>query len=307
MIKNIEDVKSLCELGLKNLPGVRSMSFTDAANINEYGVLNPLATIYKVAYRNWSGEIRDEHQLSRAGDYYVKSIEVYVPRYRAVCERIIEELMDRKVAVFATDKNGQDHQIHFATFSSKMSTGRRGGDSNGYVWTFTGKDRKKRFLGSLDEVDMTGESGVPPAADEPNLSPAPDPETPMFESCCVTVLVTPIPEAPLPTGNILNLNKFVTVAGSGEKYFIDKDGTSILLTASLFRERIIGDGSYTYTLSHDYDPDKVIINRTQNTIIRELAPPPTEIHTFDIQGDQLILPEDWPLEPGEYVEIYQVA
>lgn len=307
-IKDIETIKSLCELGLKNVPGIRTLSFTDSRNMSALGQIAPGSTIYSVSFRSWSGQVDDDHSTSGAGDSYTKTATIYVPRYRYTCERIIQELVDRKVVVFVTDRNGDQHVIHYARFASRFSTGKRAGDSNGYEWSFSGRDRKKRFFANLSLTELTGEGYTPAAGDQGPLEPAEDPAIPVLEDCCVTVLVTPVPEAPLPEGNILNLNKFVTVAGTGEKYFIDKNGRSMKLGgAGLSKERILGTGAAIYTLTNNYDPDKVIINRTQNVLIRELSPPPTEIHTFNIVDDQLILPTDWPLEAGEYIEIYQVA
>lgn len=307
-IKDIEDIKSLCELGLKNVPGIRTLSFTDAKNMSALGEIAPGSTIYSVSFRSYSGQVDDDHSTSGAGDSYTKTATIYVPRYRYTCERIVQELVDRKVVVFVTDRNGDEHVIHYARFASRFSTGKRAGDSNGYEWTFSGRDRKKRFFANTSLTELTGEGYTPAAGDQGPLEPAEDPAIPVLEDCCVTVLVTPVPEAPLPEGNILNLNKFVTVVGTGEKYFIDKHGVSIKVSGGGMKiERVLGSGASVYTLTRDYNPEKVIINRTQNVLIHEAAPPPTEIHTYHIDGDQLILPDDWPLESGEYIEIYEIA
>jgi hypothetical protein len=278
------------------------------SNVSVLGNIAPGSDVYNISFRKWSGSVDSDHNESAAGDFYTKSAQIYVPRYRYLCERIIDELVDRKVYVFATDRNGDEHQISGAKFRSKFSTGKRASDSNGYEWTFTGTDRRKRFTAATTIKELTGNDYIPPPADTGEIGPADDPTIPIADGCCITILSTPIPDAPLAEGNILNLNKFVTVDGTGEKYFIDKHGKSIKLGgAGLSKERIIGTGASVYALTNIYDPDKVIINRTQNVLIRELSPPPTEIHTFNIVDDQLILPDDWPLDSGEYIEIYQVA
>lgn len=307
MIKDIQDIKSICELGLTNFSGIRSLSFTDVANMSVLGHVAPGSTVYKVDFRRFTGELTDDYNSSRAGDYYIKRASIFVQRYRAAAERIIEELKDRKVVVFVKDNNNVEHRIDYAIFSSKFTTGKSGKDAQGYEWTFEGVDRRIRFFADASLNDLTGDVYTPPAPDNDDVGPAPDPESPPgVNYCCVTILLTPIPEAPLPTGNILYRGKFVTTLDDGSRYFIDKNGNSIQLGgANIVRERVEGDGSYIYALSETFDPDKVLVNRTQNVLYR-VDGTPTAIDTFDIQGGDLILPSDWPLESGEYIELYQI-
>jgi hypothetical protein len=127
------------------------------------------------------------------------------------------------------------------------------------------------------------------------------------EACCITILTTPIEYTPTPTGNLLHKNKVVTVAATGDKYFIDKNGIAILLSANGFtKERVEGTGASVYTLSTTYAQDRILVNRTQNVI----SPAPLALtlpETFHIAGNQLYLPDDYPLEPGDYIEIYKTA
>lgn len=270
------------------------------------GDITPGSDIYNVKFRRWSGSISDEHSDGAGGDYYTKTAQIYVPRYRYTCERIVQELMDRKVVVFVTDNNGDDHTIMFANFRSAFTTGARSSDSNGYTWTFTGRDRKKRFFASQTVIELLSTVYVPPPGDVGTISPAPDPTAAAAEACCITILATPIPEPPLPTGNILNLNKVVTVV-TGAKYFIDKNGDSILLSSGgMMKERIEGTGAAIYSLSNTYDADRIIVNRTQNVLYHN--DPITDVDQFKlVDGNVLHLNAGYPLEAGEYIEIYNVA
>ena len=271
------------------------------------GTIAPGVTIYTVAFRRWTGEFSEDYNSSKAGDYYIKKVEAHIQRYRYMAQKIVQELKDRKVIVFVTDINGDNHRIDYAKFSSRFSTGKNRKDTNGYIWTFIGVDRKVGFYPDATYSNPTGDEYTPPPADERPPDPAPDPTLPPGTGgCCVTIIRTPIPETPTEEGNILYLNKFVTVAGTGAKYFIDRDGKSILLGgATMTKERIDGTGASTYTLSETFDPEKCIVNRTQNMLYR-VNGTPTEIDTFDIVGGDLILPTDWPLEVLEYIEIYQI-
>lgn len=308
IIKDISNIERLCKTGLSHLPGIRHLSFTDARNVSVLGNIAPGSDVYIVEFQKWSGEITEDPSSSRAGDSYTKRAECFVPRYRYLAERIVQELKDRKVVCFVVDHNGDEHRIDGARFASKYASGKQASDNGGYLWTFTGRDRKVRFFADATLKELTGNDYIPPAADDTELYPAPDPTIAVADSCCVTILSTPIPEAPLDEGNILNLNKFVTVAGTNEKYFIDRTGKSILLSGGgIVKERIEGSGASVYALSKMFNPEKVIVNRTQNFLVRDADPPPTEIHTFNIVDDQLILPDDWPLESGEYIEIYEIA
>ena len=129
---------------------------------------------------------------------------------------------------------------------------------------------------------------------------------PILIARCITILQTPIPESPLLTGNILNLNKVVTTV-SGEKWFIDRNGDALMLSSGgLLKERIEGNGTAIYNLSGTYDdPDRLIVNRTQNVLFR--SDPITDIDQFNIVENVLHLNANYPLEPGEYIEIYKTA
>lgn len=305
MLQDLNSIESICTLGLVNMPGIRELSFVDAADMSVLGNIAPGATYYNIKFRRHTGSFSDKHQRNNGGDYYVKTAEIYVPRFRYKCERIVQELVDRKVIVFVTDNNGDQHRIDYAQFTSEFDTDSNPNGSNGYLWTFTGKDRKKRFFASLSTKELTGEEYTPPAGDEGEFSPAPEPYEPVAEDCCITILVTPIPEPPLASGNILNRNKVVTVSGTGEKYFIDKEGNAILLSSGGMVKEIVSGTGDTFTLSLDFDPDRCIVNRTQNVLRRdELL---SDIDTFDIDGNTLYLPAAWPLESGDYIEIYKTA
>jgi hypothetical protein len=215
--------------------------------------------------------------------------------------------MDRKVICYVVDNNGEEHRIMFAAFASNQNSGAQSSNRSGYEWTFTGRDRRKRFFAYTTLKELTGDEYVPPPGDTGELQPAPDPTVPTAEACCITILVTPIPEAPLATGNILNLNKVVTVATTGEKYFIDKHGNALLLSSGgLLKERVEGTGAAIYNLSGVYDPDRIIVNRTQNVLWYN--DPITDVDQFKIvDGNVLHLNSNYPLEPGEYIEIYKTA
>lgn len=306
MIK-ISEVKSICELGLKNRVGIRSLAITDQENYSNLGQLAPGAEVYSIAFTKWSGSYMEDGQTSQAGDYYVQTAKVVVPRYRYVCDRLVRELKDRRVVVFVTDMNGDEHTMTGARLRSRFSTGEKPGDKAGYEWTFAGQGTKKDFYQQFNLLEFTGTDGYQEGGDfEQPLEPDGGPPTGP-EACCITILTTAIEFTPTPTGNSMHRNKVVTVAATGEKYFIDKNGISIRLSSTLSKERVVGTGAAVYTLSEVYDPEKTIVNRMMDVLVHEDSPPPEDIRTFNIDGDQLQLPTDWPLEPGEWIEVYKVA
>lgn len=303
----LTDIESFCKSQLTNLPGIKSLSLVDASNVSAVGDIAPGATVYKIEFRRWSGGISDKGSKSRSGDYYTKTATIYVPRFRYATENIVRKLKDRKVVVLVVDNNGENHRIDFAEFISEMSTGEGYTESNGYRWTFTGVDRKVAFFADAPEqVLFTGDEYIAPEPDQGIL--APDTGGPnVVEACCITVLTTPILFTPEATGNVMHRNKVVTVAATGEKYFIDKNGVSILLAGNGFiKERIDGNGASEYPLASSYDPNRVIVNRTQNVLTPGTAPL-INIDTFTIEDNILYLPNAWPLESGEYIEIYKTA
>lgn len=308
MIKGVVSIESLCKLGLGNLPGIRSITFTDYNNYDNLGALAPGSDVYSISFSKWSGSYDKSFGTAAAGDFYTQMAKVIVPRYRYTCEKLVAELMDRKVIAFVTDTNGDEHTLVGARFRSNFQTGTKPGDKAGYEWTFTGQTANKSFLKYFESVLFSGGDGYIENDDTTfeyeGAGPTPGG---LPEACCITVLTTPIEYTPTGTGNLLHKNKVVTVAATGDKYFIDKNGIAILLSQNGFsKERVEGTGAHIYTLSTTYAEDRVLVNRTQNVLYPD-TPTLTRVDTFHIDGDQLILPEEYPLEPGDYIEIYKTA
>lgn len=287
------------------MPGIKSLSIVDARQMSALGDIAPGTTMYKIEFRQWSGSISYKHHKSSAGDYYVATAKVYVPRMRFVTENIITELVDRKVIVFVTDINGHNHRINYAEFSSDGSTGEGPASSNGYEWTFEGKDRRKRFFATLEAIPLSGNETVLPGVDSPTYSsipPLPEVEVP----CCPTILTTPILEPPLAVGNILNRSKFVKME-DGRQWFIDKNGLSIELSGggTTAYEQIVGTGATTYTISMDmsnYDTNTHIISRNGIILVRNAAL--NEVNQFDINGQDISVM--LPLATDEIIQIYKI-
>jgi hypothetical protein len=301
---NLEDIKSFCKLGLTMVPGIKTLKIVDAREMSALGDINPGATIYNIEFRRHTGSFSHDHKKSAAGDYYTNTARVYVPRYRFMTENMVTELMDRKVIVFGVDKNGEEFSIYFAEFRSQFTTDDKPSGSNGYTWTFTADDRRRRFYPILDTIELTGNEDVvgPPDVGDPEPNePGPSGE----ENCCVTILTTAVPEVPPPSGNILNRNKFVKTV-DGRTFFIDKNGLSIELGAGSSQYELIeGDGSSVYETSFDFadfDDKNYILSR--NGVILQHASPLTEINQYSVGGSSISLPI--PLEISEIIQIWKI-
>jgi hypothetical protein len=286
------------------LPGIKQLQIADARDMSSFGDLSPGATLYNIQFRQWSGSFSQSHGSSQAGDYYTLKAECYVPRMRFMTEHIISELMDRKVVVFVIDKNGEQHRINWASFSSNGGTGAGPSESNGYRWTFTGRDRRKPFFADFTVIDLTGNENVVPGPDVPDLEPNPGPES-TDTGCCITILTTPVAEAPPASGNILNRNKFVRM-DNGRQFFIDKNGLSIEIGGGTTEyELITGTGLSTYTITMDmtdFGPEKFIISR--NGVVMVADPTLIPINSFMVDGQDITLA--LPLETDEIIQIYRI-
>lgn len=302
---NLTDVVSFCKQGMRMMPGIKSLSIVDARRMSNLGDFAPGTTVYKIDFRQWSGGISYKPGKSRAGDFYTVQAKVYIPRFRFETENIITELVDRKVVVFATDMNGENHRINYAEFSSEGDTGENATNSNGYVWTFTARDRRKRFFANYDAIPLTGNDNVLPDPETPQYSPVP-PLPSVETGCCVTILTTPLPAEPLPSGNILNRNKFVRMV-DGRQWYIDKNGLSIEIAGGggTAYEQIIGTGATSYTITMDmtaFDTHTHVISRNGVILLRNAAL--SEISHFEISGQDITLAI--PLESGEIIQIYKI-
>jgi hypothetical protein len=291
---------------LTNIPGIKSLQLLKESSLNEYGQILGGATFYNIAFRKWSGSVSTKTTTARSGDYATKTASIYIPRHRFVVEKMVKQLRNQKVVVYITDQNDEIHRIDGARLTSEMSSDDSPSGSNGYRWTFTGQDRMVDYYINPVQNALTGDEYVTPEGETGSVGP--DTGGPsVVDACCITILTSPIAYVPTPTGNLLHKNKVVTVAATGDKYFIDKNGIAILLSANGFtKERVEGTGAHIYTLSSTYLEDRVLVNRTQNVLYPD-TPTLTNIDTFHIDGDQLILPEEWPLDVGEYIEIYKTA
>lgn len=301
---DIEDITKFCHEGLTMLPGITTLHIVDAREMSNLGDLAPGATVYKIEFRQWTGGVTYKPNKSKAGDSYTIQAKVYVPRMRFMTENLITELVDRKVIVFVKDRNGEDHRLNYAQFASQGDTGAAPPDSNGYEWTFTADDRRKRFFAFVDTIALTGNEVVTGPPDVPDPTPN-DPTPGTDEACCITILTSPVATAPPSAGNILNRNKFVRMT-NGRQFFIDKNGLSIELGAGTTQYEVVnGDGSITYTLTTDvtdFDPKNFIFAR--NGVVMVADPSLNAINGFLITGQDMTLPI--PLESGEIIQIYRI-
>lgn len=302
----LDHVRSRCELGLSNQVGIKSLQLVAESDFNDLGQIVPASDVYDISFASWSGSFAENSASNQAGEYYTRTAEITIPRYRALATRIIRELKDRRVVVKVVDRNGDIHIIHNARIQSEYSTGSRPGDKSGYRWRFTGQSAGKAFYNfSSIGLFLGGDGYVPGDLSSPAF--VPNPTTPGgIDACCITILTTPILFTPEASGNSMHRNKVVTVAATGDKYFIDKLGYAIKLSSgSVIKERVIGTGAAVYNLTLITDAANTIVNRTQNVL--KLEAPPGGIADYNIVDGQLILSDDWPLEAGEYVEVYKLA
>lgn len=302
----LSSVNSICEAGLSNLPGIRKLEIVGTQDFNDFGQIVPGATVYNIVFSQGTGSFGESTSSNAAGDYYNRSANIFVPRYRATTTKIIRTLKDRTCVIKVTDANGDVHIIHNAKLRSEYSTGKKGGDRSGYEWTFSGQTAGKAFYNFSEIAVLTGGDGYLPG-DFSSPSFVPNPTTPGgVEACCITILTTPILFTPAAEGNTMHQNKIVTVAATGDVYFIDKLGYSKKLSSGgVIKERIIGTGASVYSLTQITNAANTVVNRTQN--ILKLEAPPEGVADYNIVDGELILPTEWPLEPGEYVEVYKLA
>lgn len=317
----IESVKKICQDGGKQVGGVKSVRFTDMQNL----ILgaNPLeiADIYTINFRKFTGRYSDTTKDSRSGQYDEQFCSFYIPRFRFSVEVIRKKLKDRPIGVIVTDWLNNTYVMNDATLFINFDTGTTLGDDNGYNVEIISK---KQGVGNFNvnilpglmlnegqggggSVDFGGGAGT-----------IPDGSSNPIEDCCVLINQTTIPTAPAATGNVFNKNRIVTT-DDGEKFFIDKNGNSILLNdnkSNVKYEKIIGDGSSVYTPSVidlttiDVPQAQLIVERfgslMQYTATHNPADP-DGAKKWSVDDTDLTLSTVFPLESWEYIQLLKIA
>lgn len=301
----LENIVTRCaETDSQNSGGAYKLQVTDLSNYNEDGTIEGGSTIYDIAFKEFSGEMNIVSATGRAGDYLRVSFIFTIPRNRFTANLFRSQLRDRRVYAVITDYNEDTYHIIGAKLQSDFTSGKLKSDLNGYTFRLEGVSTQRPYNIFAAVQSLSGDEGtVDGGGFGGEISEEPGPDAPV-EACCITILQSVIDYTPTPTGNLANRNRVVTTY-LGEKYFIDKLGNAIKLSASVAKERVEGDGSNVYTLSTITDPANTIVNRTQNVLF--LADPPSDIDQYNIDEGELHLSPDWPLMAGEYIEIYKIA
>lgn len=301
---DIQNIESMCKLNLRQLGGIKRLRITDFLNFNGIGI-SAGAEIYTIHFRPFTASFMDDGKSSKSGDYHTGTARAYIPRHRFLAEKLVMELADRRCIVYALDYNGTEHILYGAKFQSKYETGSQLADSNGYEWEWSMDYVKKPFLGGKLIVELSGDEGVT-APEDPGgtvIGPGPSPP-PSSNECCITIHVTPIAYVPTPTGNIAHRNKMIFSSSDGNKYFIDKNGASMLMGSGTLYESFTGPapGGVPTTISLA-NPSKLIV--AKNGVIMNYDPSLSQPYSYNIVGGSVI--PFLGLEDGDFLQIYQIG
>lgn len=301
---NIQNINSLEADGLYHQVGsIKRLQLTDIANIGLD--FNPAvsAQVYDISFRAYTCKHSEVDRKTRAGTIINQKIEAFIPRRRWSVELMRRKLRDKRIAAIATDFHDNKYVLQGRIFVN-FSTGIRPGESNGYSLVIEGSSTGRNYVLSFGEYVIYNQEGYSGGADFSQETVAVDPPVYAAGDCCVTIQQTPVAVAPSPTGNVVNLNKMVTTA-QGEKYFIDKDGNSIMLSNDMIKEVIPGnDTDWTYPLSTIVDNTRLFALRQNMSLLQ--TDTPIDIGHYNVDASQLILPEAWPLEASETVTLIRI-
>lgn len=210
-----------------SLSGIRTLIYTDMTNVIGYGPgsLPPApgtpadyvssAAVYQIAIQRYSGTVGRESGSDNGGDYVISRISGFVPKTRREVDTLLRRFKNRYFAVIGIDRHGMQHQLFNARASYRHTTGTAPGEPHGYQITFTAPEH---FI-----LPAVGGEGIPGYTD-PVDPVIPEPAT----DCCAEIKPIQIAYTPLPSGNVSDLNRFVTTP-TGAVYFIDHNGRGVLL------------------------------------------------------------------------------
>lgn len=302
-ILSIPNIQTLDAIGLyKQVGSIKQLRITDVDNIGiDRNAMIP-GNVYTIDFRQYSCGYNEEEKKTRAGAYIEHRVDAYIPRYRYAMEVMRRKLRNRRVYVLATDWHDNVHKF-VGRITIGFETGKRPGDSNGYSISITGASTGKDYVLVFPVYYSIGDEGYTGGSDFTQNTVEVSPPMYSAADCCVTIQETPVAVAPTPTGNVVNLNRMVTTV-TGERYFIDKDGVSIRMSNDIIREVVQGTNSSTYPLTNITDWQRTIAIRTTNTLMRSVNP--ADISHYNVDSGSLILPDIFPLEVGEYVEVIKL-
>jgi len=316
----ITSVPKLHVDGFKQLGSISKVYFTDMANLELGWDPETMTDIYEINFRDYSGSYTDTSRDSRAGVYDVQRVDFFVPKKRFSVEVIRQKLRDRKIGVIVYDAEGHIFALENATILISYESGRQLSDSAGYTFEIEAQKTGRGYTVLYQIIDLVGEEGSEGGSGDFGGGPVdlPDGGSNPVDDCCVLIHQTTIPEAPPASGNVFNKNRIVTT-DAGAKYFIDKNGNSILLNDSIANtayERIQGTGASAYTpeiidLTAIVAPQRQLIVERFGAVMQY-----TESHTpgdpegpkkWTVEDTDIILDNVFPLETWEYIQILKIA
>lgn len=318
----IQSVKKLSQESVKKqVGGIKSILLTEMSNLILGNDPMMISDIYEINFRKFSGRYSDSTRDSRAGQYDEQSATCYIPGFRFSVEVIRQKLRDRKVGAIITDWMGNVHIMRNATVSISFDTGSTLGDSSGYNFELRASKHGAGLfnVNVLADIQLLEGPGVEGSVDfGGGAGSVPDGGSNPVQDCCILIHQTTIPAAPPASGNVFNLNRIVTT-DDGEKYFIDKNGNSILLNdskANVRYEKIQGDGGAVYTpsvidLTAVQVPQAQLIVERFGAVMTYTAShnpsDPDGAKKWTIDDTDLVLSNVFPLESWEYVQLLKIA
>ncbi len=304
---DIENIESLCALGISNVGGLQKLRVTDQSNIGISGI-EPGAIFYDISFTRSTGRYSEKHNRSRAGEYNTVQAQAFIPRKRFNVEMMRTKLTDKRVAVQITDRNGELSLLTNCKFTCNYDSGSSFGSRHGYDISFNGVDLKRGYIPLITTVSINGNEGSTGGSDF-SVDIEPGDNTPVAsDTCCVSIITTPINYVPTPSGNSQK-NKFVTTL-SGDKYFIDNNGVSFFLGGPRIRHISTTESHIhfvdTFSLSDISDPNIELLVLRNGVILHYNANPPANLEQYSIQGDNILIDPDFPLESNETLYIFKL-
>lgn len=293
----LEAFQKVCETSA----GITRIRITDPMNLSvDQDAVVPEET-YEILYSKYTAKYTEKAARGEGGDYFTQELIFFLPKRQSAANQLRIHSADRRIAALCYNRYGNRITIPGGTLKVDYDSGQRLGDIEGYQCSITGIALPRAYNIQNGDLQAVGDDGIVPG--DPTLDPGTiTPGSPSVPDCCVKILDTPLLYNPSPTGN--SLKSRIVIGADGNKYFIDHEGKSIIIEgASTVSKYKISTAGYSFTIPFA-DTYELLVFRMgikQNKVVSL-----TDINQYTHVGTTFEIDSEWPLESGEFIEIYKV-
>lgn len=310
-----QEIEEICE----SHAGINLIYVTDPTNLTETN-LNPPSgggpgtptpvqppEIYKIWFRKYTAQYKEKSGTGPGGDYEEKELTFLLPKKRASVEHFKRQVLNRHIAAFAYNPNGDQHTFAWAKVTWVYDSNKRLGEDEAYEFKISCVDLLKDYVTLPANQDPVGtDEPIPGDTEITTTTPVGNgTTTTVYGDCCITVNHVVLGYVPPPTGNTTIKNQIV-VGSDLNKYIIDKEGVSMKVGSGI--AKAVFTTGHTFSLPSywdiaDFNTDILVYRNGQ---IQNKVTTLTDIGQYTGSGDTLNISPDWALDSGEFLTVIKI-